>query len=112
MAKKNSFLRPLEGTTLDVPIGGTILRPRIEFEGLLGDVAKNALKKELGDALGLGGGSDDPGQLLKQADQLWDGGKKKEAAAVYQRIRKEFKLSLVYALNRDRIKERARYTGP
>lgn len=112
MAQKNSFLRPLEGTTLDIPIGGTITRPKLELDDLLGDVAKSALKKELGDALGLGGGSDDPGQLLKQADQLWGSGRKKDAAAVYQRIRKEFKLSLVYALNRDRIKERAGYTGP
>ena len=35
--------------------------------------------------------------------------KKVEAAEIYKRIRSEFKVSLTYALNRDRIKKRGKY---
>ena len=45
-------------------------------------------------------------------DELWSQGKRKEAAALYLRLREDFKLSLTYALNKDRIKDRAKYTPP
>ena len=47
--------------------------------------------------------------LFDEAGRLWDAGEKAAAAKLYKRIRSEFKLSLVYALNRDRIKDRSRY---
>ena len=58
---------------------------------------------------GGGGAKDDPGSLLSQADDLWNAGKKSEAAAIYKRLRDDFKLSVVYALNKDRIKDRSRW---
>ena len=56
-----------------------------------------------------GGAKDDPAALLEQAQELWDAGEKAEAARLYQRLREEFKLSLVYLLNRDEIKDRAKW---
>ena len=38
-----------------------------------------------------------------------DADEKLAAAELYRRIREEFKISLVYVLNRDRIKKRGRY---
>lgn len=113
MVAKNDFLKPLEGQTIDVPIGGTVTRPKLEIDlfALAGDLAKDALKNELKGALGLGNEAtgEDPATLLKQADALWDQGKRVEAAAIYKKIRSEYKVSLVYALNRDRIKDRSKY---
>ncbi len=64
-----------------------------------GDAVKKA-------AEGILGSSNDAAQLLKDADKLWNDGKKKEAAVIYSRIRKEFPLSPVYLLNKKRIKGR------
>jgi hypothetical protein len=106
-------LEALKGETIRVPLRGTVLKPKLEIDDLLKDLAARAAREELGSRLGLGGGgeddADDPAALLGEADRLWSEGKKTEAAAIYARIREEFKLSLVYALNKDRIKERARF---
>jgi hypothetical protein len=92
----------------------------------LRQLAQKAAKKKLaeetglGDLEGLGGlgglggllggnreSQEDSKQLLEQADALWDQGKKRKAAKIYRRLEKEFKLTSVYLLNRDRIEERA-----
>ena len=112
---RNDFLKRLEGETIEIPIGGTITRPKIETDGLLTDLAKGVVRSELEQALdsligrASADGGDGPADLLKRADDLWDQGKKVEAAAVYKRIRSEHKVSLVYTLNRDRIKKRAAF---
>jgi hypothetical protein len=88
--------------------------PRLEAEELLADLASQAAKRELESRLGLGGKAtvEDPATLLERADALWSQGQKTEAAALYMRIREEFKLSLAYALNKDRIRDRSKYKEP
>jgi hypothetical protein len=109
-----SFLSALKGENLAIPLRGTVSKPRLETEGLLKDLAAKAARAELESRLGLGGktGSEDPDTILAQADQLWSQGKKAEAATLYMRMREDFKLSLAYALNKDRIKERSKFTEP
>jgi hypothetical protein len=78
----------------------------------LAGLGRTLVRDGLSQALGLGDraeGDPDPGALLKEADRLWKQGAKAEAATIYKRIRKEFKLTLVYTLNRDRIKKRGHY---
>lgn len=97
------------------------IREEIEdAESDLRDKAKELLGEEIDKVLGggeveetataleklLGGGKVDPADLLKKADELWDAGKKKEAAPLYRRIRDEFPLSPVYLLNKKRVKAR------
>ena len=53
--------------------------------------------------------TNDPAVLLAEADRLWDAGQKLEAAELYRRIRKDHKISIVYALNRSHIKRRGKY---
>ncbi|MEW6071480.1 MAG: DUF748 domain-containing protein [Planctomycetota bacterium] len=118
LVAKYGFLSALRGEQIEVPITGTVRAPKLEWKDLITDLASRAAKNELQSRLGLGGGgdaagaghaTDDPAELLRQADSLWKAGKKAEAAPIYKRLRDEYKLSLVYALNRDRIKERAGY---
>ena len=103
LVKRYAFLGDLRGETLQVPLRGTLLKPRLETGDLFKSLAAQAGKKELEARLR------DPQDLLDQADRLWEQGKKSEAAALYLRIREEFKLSVPYLLNKDRIKERSKY---
>ncbi|MEM7309923.1 MAG: hypothetical protein AAF682_24830 [Planctomycetota bacterium] len=118
VVKRNDFLGSLRGQTLDVGIGGSITRPKIDSGGLLTGLAKNVVKSELQDALeSLTGaakdeGGNDPKSLLKRADDLWDKGQKVEAAKIYREIKDKHKVSLVYAVNSSRIKKRAKYKKP
>ena len=119
LVERYGFLGALQGQSIRVPLRGTVKRPKLELDDLLKDLAAQAAKQELGSRLGLGGSgsggggktdrSDDPAALLEQADQLWSSGKKSEAATIYKRIRDEFKLSLVYLTNKDRIKDRSKF---
>ena len=111
LVKKNKLLRSLEGDTLDLPIGGTLSSPQLQVGNLLGDLVSQTAKNELDKVLGGGVGGDGKSadQLLAEADKLWSEGKKVEAAALYKEIREKHKISLVYTLNRDRIKDRAKY---
>ncbi|MEQ1894613.1 MAG: hypothetical protein ABL998_18890, partial [Planctomycetota bacterium] len=113
LVQKHDFLSVLLGEQIKVPIRGTALAPRLDTGALLKDLAAKAAKKALGDRLGLGGGDkatgDDPDSLLKKADELWSKGEKVEAAKLYTRLKDDYKLSLTYALNKDRIKERAKF---
>ncbi len=129
LVKKYAFLEFVRGQTIEVPIGGTVTRPKLELDETLKSLALQAAQKGLLEKLGgeIGGGDDgagdlgdvlgigkkpeaeDPAKLLADADKLWDQGKKAEAAAIYRKIREEHKVSLVYTLNRDRIKKRAEY---
>ena len=114
LVKRWGFLESLRGQLLTIPLRGTVSHPKLEADDMLKELAAKAAKNELGSRLGLGGGAadEDPAKLLQQADKLWDSGKKAEAAKIYGRLREEFKLSLVYALNKDRIKDRAKFTAP
>lgn len=110
-----SFLAALKGENLSIPLRGSVKKPRLEVDELLKDMAAKAAKAELASRLGLGdkSGGEDPNEILTRADGLWSKGQKVEAAALYSRLREEFKLSLTYALNKDRIKERSKYQdGP
>ncbi len=112
LIERFDFLGPLEGETIEIPLRGTVTSPQLETQELFRDLALKAAKKGLGSRIGLGGDGEaenDPAKILSRADQLWDGGKKSEAAALYARLRDDFKLSLTYVLNKDRIKERSRY---
>ena len=88
------------------------MRPRIELEPLLPQLVSRAAQKQLREALlgGGGGGGDpregDPAAILREADELWEAGKKKKARKLYEELRDEHRHTLVYLLNRDRIKDR------
>jgi hypothetical protein len=119
----------LKGQAIAIPITGTVSAPELEWDGVLKDLAERAAKAELEqrakEKLGglggiLGGGSDDEGdgkgdgkpalspeELLAAADKLWDAGQKAEAKLLYREIIDKHKLTLVYALNKKRIKDRA-----
>ncbi len=114
LIKRWSYLESLKGERLSIPLRGSVQKPRLEADQLLKDLAAKAAKSELESRLGLGGkaGGDDPASLLERADVLWSKGQKAEAAALYLRLREEFKLSLPYALNKDRIKERSKHKEP
>jgi len=122
---KNDFLKSLAGQTLSIPLKGTVQSPKLEWKGVLEEVAASALKRELEDELGLddlkrqlGGALGQPAtggsaqgesveSLFTEANRLWNEGRKKEAAVIYGRIRSEFKLTPIYLLNRGLIKQRA-----
>ncbi len=125
LVEKYGFLSSLRGQKIELPIGGTVTKPKLDVKGALKDLALQAAQQGLLEGLGgLGGGGDareessgekprggteDPARLLADADALWKEGRKVEAAAIYERLRDEHKLSLVYLLNRDHIKKRAEY---
>jgi hypothetical protein len=124
---KHDFLKSLAGQTIEVPITGTATKPRLEWSDALKDLAARAAKAELEKKLKdkLGGlpsipgvtdsGADasgglpaaSPEDLLAKADKLWDEGKKAEAKPLYQELIDKHKYTLVYTLNKKRIKERA-----
>lgn len=135
LVRRHGFLKPLLGESLEVPLEGTTSKPKLLFEDALSSLAKSALQAEVADRLGaelggvdlgdlrdiddiaetvgdlLGGkseGKEDAATLYKRAGDLWDEGKKKEAGALYERIRKEYKNSAVYLLHRSKIKKRAK----
>ncbi len=113
LVDKHAFLAGLRGQTLELPVTGTLTRPKLEVSGLLSQLAAQAAQSEIQKRLGGGGGgADDPAELLRRADELWKAGEKVEAAALYGRLHEDHRLSLVYALNRDRIKDRADYEPP
>jgi hypothetical protein len=112
LAAKNELLQRLQGQSVSASIGGTVTRPKVSMADLAGDLVKGAVKSEIEDALESVTGSADgkgtgPGDLLARADELWKKGDKAAAAALYKELREKHKVSLVYALNKDRIKERA-----
>gem|GEM_PF-6056647 len=133
LVQKHSFLKGLVGEAIRLPIGGTVERPKVDVAGTLQGLARKALEKQAKDQLqdaqgkledqlkdrigkqlgGLLGGSENkagaenPQTLLDQADRLFGEGKQAEAAAIYQRLRNEYSTSLVYLLNKSRIKSRS-----
>jgi hypothetical protein len=122
MIERYDSLESLKGQAITIPITGTVSDPKLQWDGVLNDLAGRAAKAELeqkakeklGDLGGiLGEGSKDgegatrPEELLAEADRLWDEGKREEARVLYREIRQKHKLTLVYALNKKRIKDRA-----
>ena len=112
LVERERILKYLEGELIQIPIRGTLERPRIELEPLLPQLVSRAAQKQLREALlgGGGGGGDpregDPAAILREADELWEAGKKKKARKLYEELRDEHRHTLVYLLNRDRIKDR------
>jgi hypothetical protein len=129
MIAKHGFLKSLKGESISIPLSGTVSAPRLEWDGALKGLAERAAKAELErrakEKLGglgglLGGGAGESGsgagagapamtpeELLAAADKLWDAGKRAEAKPLYQQIIDKHKLTMVYALNKKRIKDRA-----
>jgi hypothetical protein len=118
LVRRRSFLEPLRGETLRVPVRGTVNSPQVDLEGALSRAGATAIERELGGLLErelgvrvdelLGGGDsiENPADLLERADSLWDEGLRDEAGRLYRRIREEHRVTLLYALNKDRIKAR------
>jgi hypothetical protein len=131
LAGKHAFLQRLQGQDIAIPLRGTLSGPKLAWDSALGDLAQKAAEQELKDRLGgllggagaggaaaggKGGGeaggaaaSNDPAELLKQADALWDAGKKDEARPIYKRLKDDFKLTTTYLFNRDRIDDRSKF---
>jgi hypothetical protein len=126
LVQKHGFLESLAGQTISIPITGSVSAPRLEWDGALKGLAERAAKAELerkakeklgglGGILGEGGKAGEgeggkaatPEELLASADRLWDEGQRQQARALYREILDKHKLSLVYALNKKRIKDRA-----
>jgi hypothetical protein len=122
LMKKHKFLRKLGGQMIEIPIRGSVAEPKMEWSKVFDDLAEKALKAELAEKLneklgGLGalgglGGSGGSGasakDLLASADALWAQGKQAEARPLYKELKDRHKLTLVYQLNKKRIKDRAK----
>jgi hypothetical protein len=111
LVKRHRVLRKLKGKQLDVPITGTASDPKIDFGSVIAKAGESLLDGFLPN---IGGGGDNQGEtpegLLKSANELWDAERFAEAAAIYSRIRSEYKLTLLYTLNRKLIKKRSSFT--
>lgn len=128
LMEKHKFLRKLAGQTISIPIEGSISNPKLRWSKAFDDLAEKALRAEVKDRLkdklggklggvldGVLGGSDagsgtglDADELLAKADELWAQGKRTEARPLYKELKERHKLTLVYVLNKDRIKKRAK----
>jgi len=110
LVERHRVLRAVEGQSLAIPLRGSIDRPRLEWRPILDELARGALQQSAAQELGLGElfGTGDPAELLRRADELWGRGERAAAVELYERIREEFALSLVYLLNKGRIKDRIR----
>ncbi|MHC4605799.1 MAG: DUF748 domain-containing protein [Planctomycetota bacterium] len=105
LKKKYSFLKGRE--TLTIPVGGTWSAPELGFDALIAGLAKEAAEKKLRQEAEkkldriVG-----PAELLQKADALWAAGKTEEAKAIYREIHEKHRNSLIYRLNKRRIKDR------
>lgn len=128
------FLAKLDSESLAIPIRGSATDPKMQWGEVIDSLASQVVEKELQDKLdeelggllgglgGLGGDGDEgdeggadagaeavtPESLLAQADALWAKGDKKAAMPLYQRLKDDFKLTLVYQFNKKKIKDRAK----
>ena len=116
LINRYSFLEPLKGERIKIPLGGSVGAPKLSFteaiQSLAGDAARKTLTDQIGGELGglLGDeNAEDPKALLSQANDLWSQGKKADAAKLYRRIEKKHKLSTTYLLNKDLIEKRGEY---
>lgn len=121
LAAKHKLLARLVGKQLSVPLTGTMSAPKLDWagalKGLAGEALESVVKDKLGDKLGdvlgdkldldaiLGGG--DAAAILAEADRLWTAGSQAEAKTLYLALREDHKLTVVYALNKTRIKDRS-----
>lgn len=131
LREKHKFLAKLGAESLAIPIRGSAAAPDLQWGATLENLAKQALEKELKDKVdeklggvlgglgGLGGAKDDappppgganvtPEALLAQADALWAQGNKADAMPLYQRLKDDFKLTMVFILNKKKIEKRAK----
>ena len=103
-------LKSSRGKEFEVPIGGTVSKPRLDWKGLVGQAAEDkieeAAKKGLEDLLG-GREEKKAKKLLEEADALHQQGKLAEAAAKYRKIKDEHRKTRVYKDNKDRIDPRS-----
>ncbi len=112
MVSRIPQLKWWRGETIDVPIRGTATSPRLMWKEVVAELVKKAVQKELEEKTkeGLEGllGKDErkAKDLLKEADALWDQGRKPEAAAKYKKIKDDYDRTRAYKDNKDRIKER------
>ncbi len=135
LAEQNSVFEAVAGETFEVGVGGTLTSPKFDVAGALSTLGQKVgkqklqdlLEKEIGSDAGMDairgildgelgavddaakrliGASGDPNKLFKEANRLWDEGKKDDAAKIYRRIRKEFPFSPTYLLNKSKIKGR------
>ncbi len=81
-----------------------------EVEQILDKGLEEGFQKGIEEILtgGMGQGKDDPQALLTEADRLYEAGQKGAAGGIYETLRTKHKLSLVYLLNKSRIKRRAK----
>jgi hypothetical protein len=113
LVQKYSFLKYWAGQNVTVKVGGTSSSPKLLWQDLLTDLTKQAARKALeergAEALeGLLNKDEKKAKdLLADADKLYDQGKKAEAAALYRRIRTEYRKTKLYERNQARVDQRA-----
>lgn len=61
---------------------------------------------------GLGSNEEKAQKLFEEANTLYEAGKQAEAAVLYKKIRKEYKNTLTYLINKSKIKRRAKKGEP
>ena len=114
LAARHSKLEGLIGERIELSVTGTLTDPKINWQDVFGDLVKKTIDKRIRDEITdpidilLGKGKDDPQDLLNRADKLWSEGKKAEARLIYKTLGKKYKLTLVYVLNKSRIKKRSK----
>ena len=106
----------MRGRTIELPIKGTVRKPELVWKDTVSGLTDVLTTGGILEELGLGSKDAEPGAedegpaaLLDQADRLWEAGRRVEAAAIYTKIRADHRVSLTYALNRDKVKRRAKY---
>ncbi len=113
LLKKMSFLKYWKDKTIHVPVKGTCKSPKVMFDELFADLAKQAAQKAIEEKAGgaiedlLGGKKEkEAKKLLEDADKLYAEGKKKDAAPIYFKLYNDFDKTPTYKANKERIRQR------
>ena len=110
LAARVSTLKSSKGKTYDVAIKGTVTRPKLDWKGVIKDVAEDkiedAAKKGL-ESLLSSREEKAAKKLLEEADSLYKQGRTDDAAAKYRKIKYDYGRSRVYKDNQVRIDPRA-----
>ncbi|KAA3605198.1 MAG: hypothetical protein DWQ01_21660 [Planctomycetota bacterium] len=119
LVQRYGFLSALKGQNIQIPVAGTLSRPRLRWDQALEDLAQQAVGKQaeealekpldgvLGDLLGRDKEEEkQASRLLKRADRAYQEGRRTDALEAYLQLRKDFKRSPAFQDNRERVLQR------